>query len=142
MGGGAEFLVPRARFWPGAVMMQVPAAAIALARQFEGFQHVPKFDPERSAHPYICPAGYWTIGYGHLCDPTHSPIMESEADVYLPRDLSSALRVTLRCCRRQRCAGASISRTGRASPPSCAVGFTVADAYCPGWSPGEKRKLC
>ena len=48
-------------------MIEVPAAAIALAKQFEGFHRVPKFDPERRAHPYICPAGYWTIGFGHLC---------------------------------------------------------------------------
>lgn len=79
-------------------MTQVPAAAIALARQFEGFHRVPKFDPERRAHPYICPAGYWTIGYGHLCDPTHPPITESEAGVYLSRDLISALKATLRWC--------------------------------------------
>jgi lysozyme len=77
---------------------QVPAAAITLAKQFEGFHRVPKFDPKRRAHPYICPAGYWTIGYGHLCDPKHPPITEAEAEVYLSRDLSTAFNATLRCC--------------------------------------------
>ena len=44
------------------------------------------------------PAGYWTIGYGHLCQSTHPPINESEAEVYLARDLQTALAATLRYC--------------------------------------------
>jgi len=75
----------------------VPQAAIQLAKRFEGFHRVPKADPGR-AHPYICPAGYWTIGYGHLCDATHPPITEEEAEVYLARDLVTALNATLRYC--------------------------------------------
>ncbi|MDO8313748.1 MAG: lysozyme [Rugosibacter sp.] len=79
-------------------MIEVPAVAITLAKQFEGFHRVPKFDPERRAHPYICPAGYWTIGYGHLCDPKHPPITAAEAEVYLSRDLITSLNATLRYC--------------------------------------------
>ena len=79
-------------------MIEVPAAAIDLAKQFEGFHRVPKFDPEQRAHPYICPAGYWTIGYGHLCDPMHPPITEAEAEVYLSSDLITAFNATLRYC--------------------------------------------
>ena len=79
-------------------MIEVPAAAIALAKQFEGFHRVPKFDPERRAHPYICPAGYWTIGFGHLCDPKHPPITEAKAEDYLSRDLITAFNATLRYC--------------------------------------------
>lgn len=75
----------------------VPQAAIDLAKRFEGFHRVPKADPGH-AHPYICPAGYWTIGYGHLCDPKHPPITEAEAEVYLARDLQTALAATLRYC--------------------------------------------
>lgn len=78
--------------------MQVPQAAIDLAKRFEGFHRVPKSDPLRRAHPYVCPAGYWTIGYGHLCDPKHPPITEHEAEVYLARDLITALNATLRYC--------------------------------------------
>lgn len=78
-------------------MIEVPQAAIDLAKQFEGFHRVPKVDPGR-AHPYICPAGYWTIGYGHLCDPTHPPITVDEAVLYLARDLQTALAATLRYC--------------------------------------------
>jgi lysozyme len=76
----------------------VPQVAIELAKRFEGFHRVPKFDPERRAHPYICPAGYWTIGFGHLCDPTHPPITEDEAETYLAQDLVKALNATLRYC--------------------------------------------
>jgi len=76
-------------------MIAVPQAAIDLAKRFEGFHRVPKNDPGR-AHPYVCPAGYWTIGYGHLCDPKHPPITEAEA--YLARDLKVALAATLRYC--------------------------------------------
>lgn len=78
-------------------MIEVPRAAIELAKRFEGFHRVAKADPGR-AHPYMCPAGYWTIGYGHLCDPTHPPITEDEAEAYLALDLQTALAATLRNC--------------------------------------------
>ena len=78
-------------------MIAVPQAAIDLAKRFEGFHRVPKHDPVR-AYPYLCPAGFWTIGYGHLCDPKHPPITEAEAEVYLARDLHTALAATLRYC--------------------------------------------
>lgn len=78
-------------------MIPVPQAAVDLAKRFEGFHRVPKADPGR-AHPYICPAGFHTIGYGHLCDPAHPPITEAEAKVYLARDLITALNATLRYC--------------------------------------------
>ena len=78
-------------------MIAVPQAAIELAKRFEGFHRVPKHDPGR-AHPYVCPAGYWTIGYGHLCDPKHPPITEGEAEAYLAQDLKVALAATLRYC--------------------------------------------
>lgn len=78
-------------------MSEVPKTVIELAKRFEGFHRVPRADPGR-AHPYLCPAGYWTIGYGHLCEPTHSPISEAEAEAYLARDLQSALAATLRYC--------------------------------------------
>lgn len=78
-------------------MIEVPKTAIELAKRFEGFHRVARADPGR-AHPYICPAGYWTIGYGHLCDAQHPPITEAEAEAYLARDLNSALAATLRHC--------------------------------------------
>jgi len=73
-------------------------AAIDLAKRFEGFERKAKRGIEITAVPYICPAGFWTIGYGHLCDPKHPPINEEEAEVYLARDLQTALAATLRYC--------------------------------------------
>nr|WP_279196702.1 lysozyme [Ralstonia mannitolilytica] len=78
-------------------MIEVPKTAIELAKRFEGFHRMVRADPGR-AQPYICPAGYWTIGYGHLCDAKHPPITEAEAEVYLARDLQTALAATLRYC--------------------------------------------
>lgn len=79
-------------------MIAVPQAAVELAKRFEGFHRVPKIDPLRRAHPYICPAGFWTVGFGHLCRPEHPPITEAEAEVYLAEDLMTALTATLRYC--------------------------------------------
>ena len=78
-------------------MIVVPEAAVALAKRFEGFHRVPRYDPGR-AHPYICPAGYWTIGYGRLCDRSHPPITPAEGEVYLAQDMQAALNATLRFC--------------------------------------------
>ena len=79
-------------------MIAVPQAAVDLAKRFEGFHRVPRNDPLRRAHPYICPAGFWTVGFGHLCRPDHQPITEAEAEVYLAEDLVAALTATLRYC--------------------------------------------
>jgi lysozyme len=78
--------------------MAVPQAAIDLAKRFEGFHRVPQSDPLRRAYPYVCPAGYWTIGWGHLCPPDQPPLTEAEAERYLAADLSVALAATLRYC--------------------------------------------
>ena len=74
-------------------MVAVPQAAIDLARRFEGFHRVPTHDSQR-AYPYVCPAGFWTIGFGHLCQPDHPPIAEDEAEAYLAQDLQTALKAT------------------------------------------------
>lgn len=79
-------------------MIEVPKAAIDLAKRFEGFERKAKRGIEITAVPYMCPAGFWTIGYGHLCDPKHPPITETIAEVYLARDLTTALAATLRYC--------------------------------------------
>ena len=78
-------------------MIEVPQAAIDLAKRFEGFCRVPKSDPGH-AYPYVCPAGFWTIGYGHLCDAKHLPITMEEGEAYLAADMADALRATLRFC--------------------------------------------
>ena len=78
-------------------MIEVPQAAIELAKRFEGFHRVPKNEPNK-AHPYICPAGYWTIGYGRLCSPQHPPVSREQAETFLREDLRTALAATLRFC--------------------------------------------
>jgi lysozyme len=79
-------------------VIEIPQAAIELAKRFEGFHKVPKNDPQGCAYPYICPAGFWTIGYGHLCSEDHPPISEDEGEIYLTQDLQTALNATLRYC--------------------------------------------
>ena len=79
-------------------MIEIPKTAIELAKRFEGFERKVKHGTEITAVPYVCPAGYWTIGFGHLCDLKHLPITEAEAEVYLACDLQSAVAATLRYC--------------------------------------------
>jgi hypothetical protein len=137
-------------------VIEMPKTAIELAKRFEGFERKVKRGIEITAVPYICPAGYWTIGYGHLCDPKHPPITEAEAEVYLARDLQTALAATLRYCpvlatepkggsrpswtsrstlalggcRRRRCGGGSISGTGLPLRRNCADGSMAAGKCC------------
>ncbi len=60
-------------------------SAAALIKRFEGF----------SCTPYRCPAGVWTIGYGHTAG-VHAhtaPITEEEAEALLLRDMRGAEQV-------------------------------------------------
>jgi lysozyme len=130
-------------------MIAVPQAAIDLAKRFEGFHRVPRSDPQRRAHPYVCPAGYWTIGYGRLCKPDHPPITEEEGEIFLRQDLRTALNATLRNCPvlatepEERLAaivdftfnlGAG-STSGTGGPPraSCGGGYMAGARCCQGW---------
>jgi lysozyme len=78
-------------------MTSVPQDAIDLAKRFEGFCRVPKSDPGW-AYPYVCPAGFWTIGYGHLCDQAHPPITLAQGEANLEAAMQLALRATLGLC--------------------------------------------
>lgn len=66
----------------------IPRNAISLAKTFEGF----------SSKPYICPGGFWTIGYGHLCKKDHPPISKEQGEAYLYEDLMDAYKGTVRLC--------------------------------------------
>lgn len=59
-----------------------------IAKRFEGL----------SLKPYVCPAGYWTIGYGHLCPAKQRPISLAEAEEFLALDVEAALRSVIRLC--------------------------------------------
>ncbi|MGL5949431.1 MAG: lysozyme [Aeromonas sp.] len=78
---------------------RVPTAAVQLAKRFEGLHQRRKNDPSH-VYPYLCPAGFWTIGYGHLCTPSQAPITEAVAEQWLAADLARAQAATLRLCPR------------------------------------------
>jgi lysozyme len=59
---------------------------VELVKRFEGF----------SAKPYLCPAGYWTIGFGILCQPDHPEITKDEGEAMLRRVLPSYIGHALR----------------------------------------------
>ena len=62
--------------------MNISPLGISLIKYFEGF----------SAEPYRCPAGYWTIGYGHLIpsleQEKYQMISEVEAEELLRQDVA------------------------------------------------------
>lgn len=60
--------------------MKASVDAYQLIKQFEGLR----------LEAYLCPAGIWTIGYGHTTDVSpNSFITIQEADEYLHRDVAS-----------------------------------------------------
>ncbi|KZZ74690.1 muraminidase [Oleiphilus sp. HI0132] len=69
-------------------MRHITQDGIDLIKRFEGF----------SSSVYICPAGYPTIGYGHLVRSGESftEITETDAEELLRKDVESAERAVLR----------------------------------------------
>jgi lysozyme len=70
-------------------MRNITEDGLRLIRRFEGF----------SAVPYLCPAGYLTVGYGHVVknpDAFRQPITEDEAAEILAVDVGTAERAVLR----------------------------------------------
>jgi len=61
-------------------MRATPAAAVELIKRFESL-HLER---------YICPAGYPTIGWGHVCPPDQPPIDREQAGELLRKDLGVA----------------------------------------------------
>ncbi len=76
--------------------MMVPAVAVDVVKRYEGLHKVVRRAPRVAVAPYICPAGYWTIGYGHLCSADHPVIDEAVAEQYLRLDLKVALDAAAR----------------------------------------------
>ena len=69
-------------------MRKITQGGLGLIKRFEGF----------SSTVYTCPAGYPTIGYGHLVrsNESYNEIRETEAEDLLRRDVESAERAVLR----------------------------------------------
>lgn len=63
---------------------------VEIAKHFEGFHRVVTRRPVITAAPYLCPAGYWTIAWGHLCRQDHPPVTEAEGETFLQEDLAQA----------------------------------------------------
>lgn len=77
-------------------MIQAPQLLVDLVKASEGFHRVASRRPEITAVPYICPAGFWTIGYGILCEKDHPAITLSQGEqmlaAVLPRYVAAAVR--------------------------------------------------
>lgn len=73
--------------------MKISSAGLTLIRQFEGF----------SPTPYRCPAGIWTIGYGHVLLPAEEGSLlrvdEAMAKTLLRGDVRHAERAVRRLIR-------------------------------------------
>lgn len=78
--------------------MRIPDQLTPLVKASEGFHRVVRRRPAVTAVPYLCPAGFWTIGYGVLCQRDHPEITleEGEAMLYriLPSYVSHAIRLS------------------------------------------------
>ena len=69
--------------------MQISEQGLALIKGFEGF----------CAHPYLCPAGRWTIGYGHLISDEEDyseGVSEEESEAILKQDVAVAEQAVCR----------------------------------------------
>ena len=71
-----------------------------IVKRFEGFHRVVRWQPVPTAAPYLCPAGYWTRGFGVLCkkDAGEITLPEAEAElaVLLPAYVAHAQRLSPR----------------------------------------------
>lgn len=76
----------------------IPEFALDAVKRFEGFHKQITWKPVALCKPYLCPAGYWTIGYGHLCSRGTKPITKEEATDLLIIDFSKAWIGALRQC--------------------------------------------
>jgi len=66
---------------------------LALLRRFEGCQRIRK---DGLVHPYLCPAGLPTQGYGHLVkDLQAPPITREQAEAWLVEDAARHLSMAL-----------------------------------------------
>lgn len=72
------------------------AILVPLWKRFEGLH---KVGPNGLIYPYICPAGYWTQGYGQLVkDGDVGPITTAEANLRMIHAIPGYTRQTLALC--------------------------------------------
>jgi len=80
--------------------METPAVAIYLVKKWEGLH---KKEADGLVHPYLCPAGVWTIGYGSTRDFDGAPVSKDtpplspeECENLMLPELSSCVRTAIR----------------------------------------------
>lgn len=79
-------------------MMELALRILAsLCKMFEGLHKVKK---DGLVYPYLCPANYWTHGFGSLCAKDHPPITPAEAEAKLYRVMPAYMRDALKACPR------------------------------------------
>ena len=61
---------------------------VPLVKHFEGLHRIVTRKPVVTVAPYLCPANFWTIGYGRVVPKDHRQITEPEADQFLDEDLA------------------------------------------------------
>ena len=78
----------------------IPDLAVELVKKWEGLHKVDK--ATGLVHPYVCPAGVWTIGYGstRLLDgsnvlPSTPPITKEQAEELMKFELEKCVRTAL-----------------------------------------------
>ncbi len=76
----------------------VPFDAVALCKLAEGFHREVRLSARVMAVPYLCPAGFWTIGYGRLCAKDHPAVTLEQGESFLAEDLVQAVGAALRHC--------------------------------------------
>lgn len=74
-------------------------ALLGLVKHFEGFHRVVRRTQPIMATPYLCPAGYWTIAYGHLCRQDAPPAGLEQGEAWLDADLAVARGAVVRMIR-------------------------------------------
>lgn len=78
-------------------MSEVIRLTASLVKPFEGLHAVRR---DGLVYPYICPAGYWTRGFGVLCQKDTLPITPAQAEDELYTILPGYINETIRLCPR------------------------------------------
>lgn len=67
--------------------MKTSADGIALIKRFEGLKDGDKMKP--GLQPYLCPAGYWTEGYGHVIRDVYGRMLHGAVNANLAKMYST-----------------------------------------------------
>ena len=85
-----------------APLLQPSPSCYAIIKRYEGFG---KDGAQPALKPYLCPAGYWTIGWGAIFDANSNRVTKETpsityaiAEVMLKRDVASSAAAVGRLC--------------------------------------------